>query len=216
MPNHAPSSSTTSQIFSTYTTQSATEIHPLDAYPHFSVLTTLLTFEANGPFQAEYRVYKHRRLRSGRLIKGGGLGIADLVLMAGLGWWIWVWMLQRCWSQDECMSTRGPQWVYLFLFEEPGTEACAGLYEQLSLVGAAALLVYLLIKSRTVLYRRFPRSDLTQIELIQQRISHPNFSTWHPAIYNARPISTLPMYPHPPLQLLYNRPPCRHLHRDHQ
>lgn len=85
MPSHVPSPSAPADNASL----APVESRPLPLHPQLSIISTPLTTALNGPIHVEYRVYNHKRLRSGRVVRGDGRGLLDLVFMSGLMWSLW-------------------------------------------------------------------------------------------------------------------------------
>ena len=136
MPSHASVSPVPSQ-----------EIRPLPLHSQLAILTTPLTAEPDGPKHVEYRVYNYRRLRTGRIVRGDGLGVGAAVCIAALAW-----MGVTAWGQ---LAAEAPYTSY-----QKAVSRTAPNLPKFKLTMILQWLAwmtmtvgYIFIKSRTVLYR---------------------------------------------------------------
>jgi hypothetical protein len=90
MPSHAPSSTSTSLT----TPHPPPRIsRPLEDHPQLEIIDSPLSSSRDGPRHVEYRVHHWRRLGLGRVVRGDGWGLVDLICWVGVIYWAWSWDL---------------------------------------------------------------------------------------------------------------------------
>jgi len=135
MPSHNPDPSTSPSYPPTF----CAGVRPLRDHQQLSILTRPFTTDPGGPVHVEYRVYNHRRLRSGRDVRGDGWGFGDLIWVVGLVWWfqkavLWTLIAHEGHWTEQVVRPDNPRFymyrrlkLYLLSFAVPlsmGHRAC--------------------------------------------------------------------------------------------
>ncbi len=150
MPSHDPSSlhAPSPSIES----KSQSEVKPLPLHPQLVIHTAPLSNDDDsGSSYVEYRVYNHRRLGSGRVIRGDGWGVQDVLCIGGLSWTAWQASRTEPLGSDSIRRA-----VCLNFTSHKVLNSSLSCDQWLPLVVSIVFVVtHLISKTRTVLYRSF-------------------------------------------------------------